>query len=410
MSTFIHGCASVGCIDTASEVVDIEGLDITSLARTGTITWEHNMGKDATGKPIAINLPAQVCGKIIEAKKIFNENDCSTESESYFWHKTKLPFVYIIAELLDEYTPSAKEAAGMFKYSKDHPEQQAILGFSVEGSELPKSRKGLVITRSIARKVTLTCAPANKMCVAEIYDKDRKSKIKNDFDDIFKSEANAIKMLKSEDGLKVYEEYLAKKEQDFFKSEEPKGIPRGWVPSTNQHSKLGTVVSMAHPEHGTVSVHKNPENSQYEVKHAGKLAGIKGVKGSFGTNAEAISHAQKFVHGLHNGSILARSPTNINSNPKLQKSLEAGSGNAAPSTLVNGAAYQTENLSKPKKTDWNKRAKEEYERWPQKDKFESFMAKRMPHLHAGEIKAIGRTLALQKSIDLEKSLAKLIKK
>ena len=106
----------------------------------------------------------------------------------------------------------------------------------------------------------------------------------------------------------------------------------------------------------------------------------------------------------------------------MGKSLEAGSTNAVPSTLVNGAAYQVESMgSKPastgaedhqfhgtKKKDWNKRAKEEYEKWPHKEKFESFMKARMPHLHEGEIKAIGRALSLKKSIDFEKSLRELV--
>ena len=59
---------------------------------------------------------------------------------------------------------------------------------SIEGSEIPNTRKGMIITRSIARKVTLTQSPCNSACVAEIYDApDQKSQLADDFDSIFKS-------------------------------------------------------------------------------------------------------------------------------------------------------------------------------------------------------------------------------
>jgi hypothetical protein len=107
----------------------------------------------------------------------------------------------------------------------------------------------------------------------------------------------------------------------------------------------------------------------------------------------------------------------------LKKAIEAGSYNAAPSTLTNGAAYQTENLSSKqaktgmedhkfqgtKKKDWNKQAKDDYERWPHKEKFEKFMQARMPHLALGEIQALGRVLSLKKTIDGEKALDGLVK-
>lgn len=412
MPTFIHGVASCSAIDTSAEVIDIAGLDISSLAKTGTITFEHNMAKEPTGKSFQLNIPCQIVGKIVQAKKIFSEKDCDTESERYFWNKTKLSYVYIIAELLDDYTASAKEVAGMFRYSKDHPGQSAILGFSVEGGEIPGTRSGVVVKRSIARKTTLTTAPCNKLCIAEIYDAKMDSQVKDDFESLFKTETMAIELFKSDQGYKMYERFLAKREETDLMKAEPKGIPHGWTPSAAQHPKLGTVVSISHPQHGTVSVYKNPENSQYEVKHAGKLAGVKGTKGSFGTNAEAISHAQKFVHGLHSGKILGRDITSMSSNPKgfLGKSLDAGSGNAAPTALSGGAVYQTENLGSKKKTDWNKRAKQEYDQWPQKEKFESFMKARLPHLHEGEIRAIGRVISLNKSLDFESALDKLTKK
>jgi len=660
MSTFIHGVASCSAIDTSGEVVDIAGLDITSLARTGTITWEHNMGRDATGKSISVNLPAQVVGKILKAKKIFGQKDCSDEHETYFWNKTKLPFVYIAAELLDDYTASAKECAGQFKYSQANPSQQAILGFSVEGSEIPGTRVNkMLITRSIARKVTLTVAPCNKACIAEILE-NQKPQIKDDFEEIFKTEANAIEMFKSEEGLKIYEQHLAKKEAE-GPSQGGKPPKSPYNEYENQGTRIGTTksgqhvfshghigaysfnpaehkeaaehhrraavtadnpkladnhiqrmaqhnnaalsggrqenraalslkqkdkvseeqgkqqmqksempnwsagkadkkqeaVHYSHPEHGVVSIHKQP-SGEFHVKHQGKLAGVGGAKGVFSNVKDAGAHAKKYMTAVSQKKILAPKMQNISSDalmgkvsktegklcelhkarvdegrtpegkanaragrqfrhlngmssgptsatrrveirggspgqrgekitspgadskrnssgihdvaatsktggesgagnqarkghlntaralhervlgqiknspkpnlPKsepqgdLKKAIEAGSYNAAPSTLTNGAAYQRESLSSSqattgaeegqfqatKKKDWNKRAKDDYERWPDREKFEKFMSARMPHLKMGEIKAIGRVISLQKSLNFEKSLENLV--
>src|ERR1700722_15815215 len=140
MSTFVHGVASCAAIDTAGEIVDINGLDITSLARQGVCNYEHDTGRSPDNQQIIIRLPSQVVGKILKAKKIFGPKDCANDHETYFWNKTKLPLVYIVAELFDDYCDSARECAGKFKYSQAHPELNAIFGFSVEGSEIPGTR------------------------------------------------------------------------------------------------------------------------------------------------------------------------------------------------------------------------------------------------------------------------------
>lgn len=526
MSTFIHGIASAQCLDKSGEIVEIAGLDITSLAKTGTINFEHNMGKDAQGKSIQINIPAQVVGKILKAKKIFSKIDCADEHETHFWNKAKVPFVYMIAELLDDYCDSARECAGKFKYSQANPTLEGIFGFSVEGSEIPNTRRGMLITRSIARKVTLTCAPCNAQCIAEILD-NHKSQIKDDFEEIFKTEENAITLFKSGEGVKIYEQYMAKKENE---PEAPKPAKTPANQSRNKGIKIGTTksgkhvyshghvgaynfnpaehkeagehhrraavmatnpkladnhiermkahnnaalsggrqlnnfapslkhrshteqatgkglaksepqgwskgkvangaVHFSHPEHGVVSIHKQP-GGDFHVKHHGAMAGIGGVKGAFGNAKAAGAHANKYMTGINQKKILPARPQNHTSpammgknEADLNKALEAGNTNAAPSTLTNGAAYQSENMAKKatnvtteggnfqgtKKQDWNKRAKSDYDAWPHKQRFESFMQARMPHLAAGEIQAIGRALALKKSIDFEKSLEAMFK-
>jgi hypothetical protein len=138
------------------------------------------------------------------------------------------------------------------------------------------------------------------------------------------------------------------------------------------------------------------------------MAGLKGVKGVFGNSKEAGKHARNYMSALSNGTV-APPPTH----KELKKAIEAGSYNAAPSTLTNGAAYQTESLGSrqastgaedhnfqaTKKKDWNKKANEEYDKWPHKEKFESFMKARLPHLHDGEIRAIGKLVSLKKSLE-----------
>lgn len=501
-------------------MVDIKGLDITSLPRTGILNYEHKS-----------DIPGQICGKILSAKKIFSKNDCENEHELYFWEKCKNPFVYITAELLDDYCQSGKDAAGLLKYSKDNPDKFAILGFSVEGSEIPNTRKGMLITRSIARKVTLTSAPCNSQCVAELLIADApKSQVKDDFDSLFKSNEEAITLFKSGEGVKIYENYLAKKEAEPpnqggdapkspYSEYENQGIRIGTTKSgkhvfshghvgsydfnpaehkeaaehhqraavtadnpkladnhiqrmtahnnaaisggrqenraalslkqkdkvameqgkqqmaKEEDSKLekswgpgkvsGDSVHYSHPQHETVSIQKQP-TGEFHVKHQGKLAGVGGVKGVFSGAKEAGAHAKKYMAGLTQGKIVGPKMHNIPSGANaviksdLKKALEAGSTNAAPSTLTNGAAYQSESLSSSqsdmgehnfkgtKKKDWNKRAKEDYKNWPEREKFEKFMSARMPHLKLGEIQAIGRTVALKKSFEAEKLLKSLV--
>ena len=129
--------------------------------------------------------------------------------------------------------------------------------------------------------------------------------------------------------------------------------------------------------------------------------------------------------GLSNGTVSAPSmqnhpSPNIIGATSIRKAVEAGSYNAAPSTLTNGAAYQTESMSKAKpaaedhnfkgskKKDWNAQAKSDYQNWEHKEKFEKFMKSKMPHLSKGEIEAFGRVIALKKSIDFEQDLSKLV--
>lgn len=198
MSTFVHGIGASENIDSSGEIVSIAGLDISSLDKDGVLNWEHKS-----------DTPAQVVGKILKARKIFTDADCEDENQLYFWNKCKVPYLYIMGELLDEYSDSAREVAGKFRYDNDKKNQneRALMNFSVEGSKIAK--EGITVTRSIARKITITILPCNKAAVAEMIVVDAKPK-KGNIDELFKTEAIEIEVLQVDSNSKLWE--LLKKE------------------------------------------------------------------------------------------------------------------------------------------------------------------------------------------------------
>ena len=76
----IDGIAASSAIDTSSESIDIEGLDISSLeAGKGSLNFEHKNNKN----PGASFL--DTLGAIIYAKKIFAASDCANDRELSYW-------------------------------------------------------------------------------------------------------------------------------------------------------------------------------------------------------------------------------------------------------------------------------------------------------------------------------------
>jgi hypothetical protein len=144
-------------------------MDISSLGGPDSIlNWEHG-SKDR---------PGQVVGKVTFARKIMKKDDAKSERELYFWNKAKKPFVYIKAELFDGLGHSgAEDVAAMLKYkNKDKGEDsRLVVGFSIEGGKIEK--KGMLVTKSIARDVAITIKPCNKICDAEVIE----GKVSDDF-------------------------------------------------------------------------------------------------------------------------------------------------------------------------------------------------------------------------------------
>lgn len=194
--TFIHGIAASQHLDSSGERIIIEGVDISSLTKDGIFNLEHN-SKEAS----------QMIGKILEAKKILKRSDCENDHQKKFWDKLKMPFIYVAGELFDGVGHSAaQDIAAMLRYDKhtDKRKTKRLINLSIEGSRL--DRDGANITKCIARKVSITITPCNKVCEAEELEKpheDMPKTKKSVIDKILgKSESNVIEIYKSEKGPK----------------------------------------------------------------------------------------------------------------------------------------------------------------------------------------------------------------
>jgi hypothetical protein len=167
VGTKLSGIGAAENLDSSSEILSIEGLDISSIHDgTAFLNYEHQNTNPTNG----------CVGKILYGKKIFTEQDCETADQKKWWDLAQVPFLYIIGELFDEEGHSAAtDIAAMLAY--DEKLRQAgrlgkdglkpVVNFSVEGAKLKS--EGNRITRSIARKVSVTVLACNKICQAAIY-------------------------------------------------------------------------------------------------------------------------------------------------------------------------------------------------------------------------------------------------
>jgi hypothetical protein len=378
---YIDGIASSEALDTSGEIVALKGLDISSLI-DAAISWEHK--KDS---------PAQLVGKILEAKKIFTKEDCENSRHLYYWNKCQLPFLYIKARLFND-KPSSQEVVALFKDDAEHPSEDDMLGFSVEGNKI--SKNGAIIDRSIARLVTLANHPANKSCIAEMAPSKDSKVDPDDIRELFKGEMQLfsfdptyVQILEKKEELKkdvgggggafIGSQLAMHEDQELKKA--------GWSKNPVIDSES---VKYSHPQHGSVHISKTPVGN-FEVRHNTKLVGV----------SPSITNA-----GKHAGKYMS-------SFGKIEKSLSAGSGMAAPGQLVGGAALAVEDLAgkkklrKKEKSHWYDRAEQAYNGWDKKEQFKQYMKKRMPHLAEGEVDAVGRVLALKKDVQKEESLSKM---
>lgn len=160
----IAGVFSAQAPDKTAEVIDVKGMDISSLNDGNAIlNAEHEGGKFSS-----------YLGRIVSAKKIYKMDDCTTAHEKKsFKESGENPIIYGVAELFDDEDHSeAKDAAAVIKHYKKRGLPIAAR-FSIEGSSLDK--EGNLIKRSIARRVALTIAPCNAACESEVISELSKS-------------------------------------------------------------------------------------------------------------------------------------------------------------------------------------------------------------------------------------------
>lgn len=497
MATFIHGIAASENIDTSGERISIAGMDISSLATEGTLTYEHEAATGPKGEKITIKMPEQTVGKVLKAKKIFSEEDCEDEHQLYFWNKCKTPYIYALGELFDDYTDAARDLAGKLRYDADRKNQneRTVVNFSIEGAYIAK--EGIEVTRSVARKITLTSLPCNKAARAEIVPADRD---KDDIDALFKTETIEIELFKSEPKIIVAPEFPS----DMQKHADVLGIApmqKNVLPFKKPLASAPGVATKPAPAAtaGAPATPKLPGSTNNPGRHIGNTKSGKGIMShariheyhGFSSQdhndaahlhhaaAQAATDPKTGAHHLDKMKLhlqagktaemregrFARGKAQNLAAHGLSKTMDAGSAMAAPSQLTGTAALAKEDLQKKPlseahpadmkvgghyniglksgemakyhrsteaahhfstengtkihkvkrnkslvKSEWLSRAEQEYQQWDKREEFESFMKVRLPHLAKGEIDAIGKTLALKKSLDIEKALSKLIKK
>jgi hypothetical protein len=423
MGTIIHGIASSQHLDSSGEVVDISGLDISSLAKDGVLNWAHK--KDT---------PSQVVGKILKAKKIFSEADCENKDELYFWKKSQLPFVYVIGELFDaQGHTEAQNLAAMFRYDHENKDKNLnnVVGFSVEGGKI--STKDNVVTHSVARKVTIDTFPCNKIAIARL--KPQTDASKNSIDDFFKSEGNFA--------VEIFNGSYQEKVKELIKKEDPSKHAKKLGIEPFKKDSIGiTGGSLALDGSGPTSAGGllMSEKLPGQVGKTTEIAPKNSLGAKIGTTSgghDVFSHAKPYhyktatakdhkeIADIHYGASQEKGNKNakrhlvasqwhqnaaINMENRLKKTMDAGSGMAAPSNLTQGAALASESLDKKinKKSKWLARAEEEYDNWDKKEDFRKYMANKLPNLATCEIDAIGRAMVLNRAMEMERSLRDIV--
>jgi hypothetical protein len=150
----LAGAFSTQCVDSSGEIVELAGIDTTSLEEgSGTINVEHVSLTDGMGR--------ETVGRILYVKKIFKESDCSDEIQKRLFKQCReKPYLFGIGRLFDGAGHhEAKDLASQIRDYNAHGEP-CLVRWSIEGSTV--SKEGSVIKESIARRVALTIQPANK--------------------------------------------------------------------------------------------------------------------------------------------------------------------------------------------------------------------------------------------------------
>lgn len=156
----LDGVFASEAIDSSGEILSVKGMDITTFDEgKGLANYEH---KDSSGDSNG----QEIVGKVVYARKIFNEDDCLDERQKLFWNRTKLPFLYGVVRLYDAAGHDGAKALAASIRDSVANDEPIVVGFSIEGATL--DRDGNKLKSTIARMVALTTKPCNKQAVSGV--------------------------------------------------------------------------------------------------------------------------------------------------------------------------------------------------------------------------------------------------
>jgi len=163
----VEGVLSAQVPDTAGEVLDVAGADISEL-QTGRapVNTEHINPEDIK-KDMENNGFQAIVGRVVSAKKIFKADDCDTPFELQAYKNLGVPLIWGTIEIFDgpKAHDNARAAASVIKHYDDAGVKQ-LIGYSVEGSTL--KREGNLLKETVIKRLALTAKPANKAAVVQV--------------------------------------------------------------------------------------------------------------------------------------------------------------------------------------------------------------------------------------------------
>jgi hypothetical protein len=162
-----EGVLSAELPDTSGEILSVAGADISDL-QTGRApcNTEHqnpeDIQKDSEGNGFQ-----SIVGRVITAKKIYGEEDCSTPDELRAYKDLNVPLIWGKVEIFDG--PSAHDnsrALASVIRNYDDAGIKQLIGYSVEGNTL--KREGNILKSTVIKRLAITAKPANKAAVVQV--------------------------------------------------------------------------------------------------------------------------------------------------------------------------------------------------------------------------------------------------
>ncbi|HLD91678.1 MAG TPA: hypothetical protein VI911_11825 [Patescibacteria group bacterium] len=379
LGTYLHGIGSTTDLDSSGERVKIEGIDISSATQDGTINFEHKSEE-----------PSQIVGKILEVKKILKKDDCENEHHEYFWKKAgERPYLYVAGVLFDKFNhPGAISIAAMLKFDQltDKKNTKHVVNFSIEGSRLDK--KGIWIEKCIMRKITVTTAACNKMCIAELLEKPSKTKLisKESLFDIFKKCEEVESNLNKSDTQPKFKSKLS------FKLK----------PTISPKENFKPLTPMSTPaKEGKPIIPKRTISSQSnkEWKLGDRIVPSKTTKPKTGKDIYSNPNTWK-SEGKKKKFYMSN----------IQKALIASCSDSAPSNLTGMSALTKECFGKKQLDKIFKTLSDSaFERLDKKEDLVKFISEKLPKLNENEVLAIAKAVAYIKEKKNELKLSEMIK-